>query len=71
MRKKVFNSCLGDNIKAARYEKSMTQIELADRLEITPRYLKAIENDGKKPSYDLLKMIVNELNIQCDDVFCE
>ena len=71
MKEKDFNSCLGDNIKAARSAKNMTQTELAARLKITPRYLKAIENSGKKPSYSLLAMIVHELDIQCDEVFCE
>jgi transcriptional regulator with XRE-family HTH domain len=47
----------------------MTQTQLAERLGITPRYLKAIENSGRKPSYDLLVRIVRELDIPADTVF--
>ena len=71
MHEKKLVSCLGDNIKAARSAKSMTQSELAARLKISPRYLKAIENSGRKPSYGLLVTLVRELDIECDEVFCE
>jgi len=47
----------------------MTQAELADLLAITVRYLKAIENSGRKPSYDLLVRIVRELEISADAIF--
>jgi transcriptional regulator with XRE-family HTH domain len=47
----------------------LTQAQLADRLNITPRYLKAIENSGRKPSYDLLVRMVRELDIPADMVF--
>jgi hypothetical protein len=34
----------------------------------TVRYLKAIENSGQKPSYDLFVRIVRELDISADIV---
>jgi len=61
--------CFGSVVKSARQAKGMTQIQLAKMLQITPRYLKAIENSGRKPSYDLLVRIVRELDIPTDIVF--
>jgi transcriptional regulator with XRE-family HTH domain len=60
---------LSSVVKSARYAKQLTQCQLAEQLGITPRYLKAIENSGRKPSYDLLARIVRELDILADDVF--
>jgi len=55
--------CLGDLIKSARKFKNMTQAELAAKLQISARHLKAIENEDKKPSFNLLERIVSELEI--------
>jgi transcriptional regulator with XRE-family HTH domain len=59
----------GGAVKAARIAKGMTQTQLTEVLGITPRYLKAIENSGKKPSYDLLSRIIHELDMSADEVF--
>lgn len=59
----------GGVVKSTRQAKRMTQFQLAERLSITARYLKAIENSGRKPSYDLLFRIVRELDIPADAVF--
>ena len=56
-------------VKAARKKKDLTQSRLAEKLSISTRYLKAIENSGRKPSYGLLVRIVNELDIQTDAIF--
>jgi len=60
---------LGAVVKSARKHRLLTQRQLAERLGITTRYLKAIENSGRKPSYDLLTRIIRELRISADDVF--
>jgi transcriptional regulator with XRE-family HTH domain len=60
---------LGGAIKTARKAKGITQSQLAERLDISLRYLKAIKNSGQKPSYDLLSRIVRELDISTDTVF--
>jgi transcriptional regulator with XRE-family HTH domain len=62
-------ACLGNVIKSARRSMKMTQLQLADRLQITARYLKAIENNGKNPSYDLFVRILHELKISADMIF--
>ena len=57
---------LGEMIKTARTSKGITQPQLALTLGITSRYVKMIENSGRKPSYKLLVCIVKELDIQLD-----
>jgi transcriptional regulator with XRE-family HTH domain len=59
---------LGSVVKSARQAIQLTQSQLAERLNITVRYLKAIENSGQKPSYDLFVRIVRELDISADTV---
>jgi len=61
--------CFGNVVKAARKEKGLTQSQLSKKLSISTRYLKAIENSGRKPSFDLLVRIIHELDIQTDAVF--
>jgi len=56
-------------VKSARQTKGLTQAHLAELLAITPRYLKAIENSGRKPSYDLLARIIEALDIPADALF--
>ena len=55
---------LGDVIKAARQRSGLTIEELANRLDISERYLYRIENEGKKPSYE-----IRELAITPDSIF--
>jgi DNA-binding XRE family transcriptional regulator len=60
---------LGSTIKASRKLKDMTQTELSDKLRISARYLKSIENSGQIPSIKLLERLINELEIPADMVF--
>ena len=62
---------LGNIIKSARTTKHLTQKELSTKLNISLRYLKSIENDGQKPSYELLKSIVAILDIPAGAMFKE
>jgi transcriptional regulator with XRE-family HTH domain len=66
---KCNNDCLGGVIKSARLEKQLTQAMLAERMEITLRYLKSIEKGQQKPSYDLLFRLIRELKIPADSIF--
>ncbi len=52
---------LGGLLKAARKAKGLTREQLAEILNITPRYLMSIENENKKPSYDVLFRLIREL----------
>jgi transcriptional regulator with XRE-family HTH domain len=69
MRQQNIIDTLGGVVKSARQSKGITQAQLAERLGITLRHLKAIENSGQKPSYDLLVRTVRELDISGDAVF--
>ena len=60
---------LGDIIKSARQEADITIEELANRVNITERYLYRIENEGKKPSFDVLYRLIRELSILPDSIF--
>ena len=42
---------------------------LAEKVGITERYLYRIENEGKKPSYDVLYKLIRELAISSDSIF--
>lgn len=60
---------LGDIIKSARQKADMTIEDLANRVNITERYLYRIENEGKKPSFDILYKLIRELSILPDSIF--
>lgn len=60
---------LGDIIKKAREKSGMTIESLANKVEITERYLYRIENEGKKPSFEVLYKLIRELSISPDLIF--
>ena len=60
---------LGDIIKYYREKSDYTVEELANKVGITERYLYRIENEGKKPSYDVLYSIVRLLCISPERIF--
>lgn len=59
----------GDVIKTARQNKSITIESLAEKIGVTERYLYRLENEGKKPAYDVLFNIIRELSIDPDLIF--
>ena len=54
---------LGEIIKTARDKSDLTVEELTARVGISERYLYRIENEGKVPTFEVLKKIVRELAI--------
>ena len=60
---------LGDIIKTAREKSGYTIEILANKVGITERYLYRIENEGKKPSYNVLYKLVRELSILPELIF--
>lgn len=60
---------LGEIIKSARQKADITMELLADKVGITERYLYRIENEGKKPSFDVLYKLIRELSILPDLIF--
>lgn len=65
----IVEDTLGKVIKEARLKSELTREQLAERLDITPRYLISIENEKHKPSYDILFKIIRELAIMPDAIF--
>ena len=60
---------LGSVLKAGRIAKGLTREQLAEIINITPHYLMSIENENKKPSYDVLFRLIRELSIPADTIF--
>lgn len=62
---------IGQKIKKYREEKQLTQVELAEKLDISISYLSKIEakNCNKSFSLDLLVNIANTLNIDIKKFF--
>ena len=47
---------LGEIIKTSRLKMGLTRDQLSEKIGISPRYLMSIEHEGKKPSYDVIKL---------------
>lgn len=60
---------LGNIVKSARQRADITMEGLAEKVGITERYLYRIENEDKKPSYDVLYKLIRELSILPDSIF--
>lgn len=59
---------LGSVIKSARQARNLTRSEASMALRISARYLAGIENENRKPSYDVLARIVQEFGISVDAI---
>lgn len=60
---------LGGVIKSARKREEMTIEYLAERVGVSERYIYRIENNGSKPSFEILYRIIRELRINPDLIF--
>lgn len=65
----IENDMLGAVIKNARNNKKITLESLAEKIGISARYLSSIENENKKPSYDVLFKLIRTLGISPDLIF--
>ena len=59
---------MGPLIKIARLEAKLTQDELAERIGVTPRYIMAIENEGKCLALDVWFRLIRTLHISADSI---
>jgi transcriptional regulator with XRE-family HTH domain len=59
----------GQTIKQARISANLTQEELAEHIGITGRYIMALENEHKQPSFEVLCNLILVLNIPSDNIF--
>ena len=60
---------LGSILKAARKFRKLTREKVAESVGISPRYLSSLENEHKKPSYNLLYRLVRTLGMSADTIF--
>jgi len=60
---------LGSIIKTAREKAGITIEALANKVDVTERYLYRIENENKKPRFDVLYKLIRELSISPDTIF--
>lgn len=65
----IENDMLGAVIKKARNSQKITLETLAEKIGISARYLGSIENENKKPSYDVLFKLIRTLGISPDLIF--
>ena len=59
---------LGEIIKNARMKADITVEDLAAKVGVGERFIYRIENEGKKPSYDILYKLIRELSILPDQM---
>ena len=59
----------GQAIKEARKAKGISRNQLADRLNIAPRYIASIENSGQHPSLQIFYELVTLLDVSVDTFF--
>lgn len=59
---------LGNAIRAARIEHSLSQERLAEMVEITPTHLKHIESGHRNPSVEVLIKLVQILHVSLDNI---
>lgn len=68
-KEKKIDKNMGLFFKKARQDQKMTYEELAEKADISSRYLKEIENRGNVPSFDKIKKLVCALNVPPDSLF--
>ncbi|MCM1181424.1 MAG: helix-turn-helix transcriptional regulator [Clostridium sp.] len=57
---------IGQAIKKARESRELTREQLAELLNITPRHLQSIENEGQHPSFQLFVQLIAMFHISAD-----
>lgn len=68
-KKKYDFSEIGLAIKEGRKAKGLSRNQLAEELNIAPRYLASIENSGQHPSLQIFYELVTFLDISVDTFF--
>lgn len=60
---------IGRAIKEARKSKQISRNELANKMNIAPRYIASIENSGQHPSLQIFYELVTILDVSVDQFF--
>ena len=67
----MIQKAIGKRIQELRKAQGLTQEQLAERINISPHYLSALERGVYNIKLDLLTDIMNTLNCSADEVFCD
>ena len=67
----MVQKAVGRKIQELRKAQGLTQEQLAERVNISPHYLSALERGVYNIKLDLLVDMINILNCSADEVFCD
>ena len=56
-------------LKEYRLKAGLTQLELANKVEVTQRYIAFLESGDRKPSLETAEKIANVFKTTVDDIF--
>lgn len=59
-------TAFGQAIKEARLKRGWTRDELAQKIDLAPRYIMSIENNGQHPSFQVFVTLMTLFNISID-----
>lgn len=62
---------IGKNIQEIRKSNGYTQEKLAEKIEVSVRYISDIEQDRAKPSYEVLVKFCDLFGISLDQIFSQ
>lgn len=63
------NTLLGERIRELRKSRNLSQEQLAEKMDISSKYLSQIETGGKTPSVEALDRLATVLNVEMSDLF--
>ncbi len=69
--RKVSTIKIGANLQQIRKSNGYTQEKLAEKIEVSVRYISDIEQNRAKPSYEVLIRICNLFGITLDQIFSQ
>ena len=62
---------IGKKLQTIRKSNGYTQEQLAEKVEVSVRYISDVEQDRAKPSYEVLIKICNIFEISLDQIFSQ
>ena len=68
-KKEIQINNMGHTLKQARLKMGYTRDQLSERVGISHRYLTAIENEERRPSYEVLSRLLRNLGLSADSIF--
>ena len=68
-KKEISIKNMGYILKQARLKMGYTRDQLSERVGISHRYLTAIENEERRPSYEVLSKLLRNLGLSADSIF--